>query len=58
MVARIHARMNEEKDAMQEQLKILQHTVKELKDMVYVQTLRSNRLEEKLAESKNDGITG
>lgn len=54
MATRIHARMNEKKDAMQEQLKILQHTVKELKDMVYVQTIRSNRLEEKLAGSEND----
>lgn len=54
MATRIQARVNEEKDAMQEQLKILQQTVKELKDMVYVQTIRSNRLEEKLAESEND----
>ena len=54
MATNIQARVNEEKDAMQEQLKILQHTVKELKDMVYVQTIRSNRLEEKLAESENN----
>lgn len=54
MATNIQARVNEEKDAMQEQLKILQHTVKELKDMVYVQTVRSNRLEEKLAENEND----
>ena len=54
MATIIQARVNEEKDAIQEQLKILQQTVKELKDMVYVQTIRSNRLEEKLAQSEND----
>ena len=51
MASSTHAQMNEENDDMQEQLKIQQHTVKELKYLVYVQAIRSNRLEEKLAES-------
>ena len=42
MAKRIQARMNKEKDAMQEQLKILQNTTKELKVLVYVQTIRSH----------------